>query len=193
MSQTGKPPILLVDDEPEMLFSLKALLRREFELHTAQSGREALEILRSREIHVVMTDQRMPEMTGVQLMRRIKDDYPDIIRIVFTGYADIRAVVEAINFAGLYRYITKPWDPDELVDLLREAAVRYEEVARRARLLELLRDHVRMGGELARSLGKTPIASGDGLDLQNFVAESGQLLEQLEAVLHTRANPAGTS
>ena len=119
-----------MDDEPEILFSLKGLLRREFELYTAESGQEALEILERHAIHVVMTDQRMPEMTGVQLMRRVKNEYPEAIRIVFTGYADIKAVIDAINNGGLYRYITKPWDPDELIEVLHEAAARYDELER---------------------------------------------------------------
>lgn len=135
MNPSSKPPILLVDDEPEMLFSLKGLLRREFDLHTAESGKEAMEILGRQEIHVVMTDQRMPEMTGVELVRRVKCQYPEAIRIVFTGYADIKSVVDAINRGGLYRYITKPWDPDDLIDLLRQAAAEYEKIVESKQLL----------------------------------------------------------
>ncbi len=129
--ERSKPSLLLVDDEPEILLSLTGLLRREFELHTADSGPAALEILQQYPIQVIMTDQRMPEMTGVELMGRAKTDYPDAIRIIFTGYADIKAVVDAINHGGLFRYITKPWDPDELIDLLREAAAEYDAVVRR--------------------------------------------------------------
>jgi len=133
MSSGPKHPILIVDDEPDVLFSLKGLLRHDFELHTAESGEEALEILRQHPIHVVMTDQRMPGMTGVQLMSQAKSLHPDAVRIVFTGYADIKAVIEAINTGGLYRYITKPWDPDELIDVLHHAARRYDEDAARIR------------------------------------------------------------
>ena len=81
-----------------------------------------------------MTDQRMPGMSGVELMAHAKASCPDAIRIVFTGFADIKAVVEAINTGGLYRYITKPWDPDELIDVLHHAAQRYEDDAARKRL-----------------------------------------------------------
>lgn len=115
------PPILLVDDEPEILHSLKGLLRREFTLHTAQSGQQALDILREQPIQVIMTDQRMPEMTGAQLLTQAKEIAPHTIRIIFTGYADIKGVVDAVNEGQLYRYITKPWDPDELVETLTEA------------------------------------------------------------------------
>lgn len=129
MATNSRHPILIVDDEPDVLFSLKALLRHEFVLHTAESGEEALQILSQHPVHVIMTDQRMPGMTGVELLEQAKKLYPRAIRIVFTGYADIKAVVEAINSAGLYRYITKPWDPDDLIDTLHAAAQRFEQNA----------------------------------------------------------------
>src|SRR5438876_9853498 len=121
MSENARPPILVVDDEPEILYSLRGLLRREFEVHSAESAREAMEILKARPVHVVMTDQRMPEMTGVELLRQVQGEWPDAIRMVFTGYADIKAVIDAINHGRIFRYITKPWDPDELRSVLRQA------------------------------------------------------------------------
>ncbi|MEM8668459.1 MAG: response regulator [Planctomycetota bacterium] len=120
------PPILLVDDEPEILHSLKSLLRREFTLHTAESGAEALKILAEHTIQVIMTDQRMPEMNGSQLLHEVNQVSPETIRIIFTGYADIKAVVDAINCGELYRYITKPWDPDELIDVLTAATKEFQ-------------------------------------------------------------------
>jgi len=142
MAEDRKHAVLLVDDEPDILFSLQALLRREFELYIAASAREALIILAERPIHVVMTDQRMPEMTGVELLDRVQAQHPDAIRIMFTGYADIRAVVDGVNKGGLYRYITKPWDPDDLVALLHAAAAHYDDLAERRRLLFDLRSHL---------------------------------------------------
>ena len=154
MSDTrNKCPILLVDDEPEILSSLLGLLRREFELYTAESGAAALEILGQHAIHVIMTDQRMPNMTGVELMGRVKEQYPDAIRMVFTGYADIKAVIEAINEGGLYRYITKPWDPDELVDVLRQAAAKYDEAVEQKQLLRELYEHVQLAQHISQELG----------------------------------------
>jgi DNA-binding NtrC family response regulator len=141
-SGADKHPILLVDDEPEILFSLRGLLRREFDLYTAQSGAEALEILKRQPIHVIMTDQRMPQMTGVELLRRARGECPEAIRMVFTGYADIKSVVDAINQGQIYRYLTKPWDPDELFAQLREACAQYDRIAGRRRLLHDLRDFV---------------------------------------------------
>jgi len=142
MTETTRHPILLVDDEPEILFSLRGLLRKEFNIHTAESGTEAIEILKQHPIHVIMTDQRMPGMTGVQLLHRVEDEYPQAIRIVFTGYADIKAVIEAVNQGHIYRYITKPWDPDELLSVLRQACAAYDHLAGHQRLLTDLRNYL---------------------------------------------------
>jgi len=142
MATATKHAILLVDDEPEILFSLRGLLRKEFDLHTANSGAEALEVLRKQPVHVIMTDQRMPEMTGVELLRRARGECPQAIRIVFTGYADIKAVIDAINQGQIYRYLTKPWDPDELLAVLRQACDQYQRLAEGRRLLLDLREYV---------------------------------------------------
>src|SRR5437588_718880 len=152
---TPKHSVLLVDDEPEILFSLRGLLRREFELYTAESGAQALELLHRQPVHVIMTDQRMPQMTGVELLRRAQGDCPEAIRLIFTGYADIKAVIDAINQGQIYRYLTKPWDPDELVAVLHDACEHYERIAERKRILRDLRDHVtRCQGLLQGSAGE---------------------------------------
>src|SRR5205823_843477 len=85
-----------------------------------------------------MTDQRMPEITGVEFLSKIRGEYPDAVRLLFTGYADIRAVIDAINQGNVYRYITKPWDPDELQTVIREAMERYDLLVERKRLLAML-------------------------------------------------------
>jgi DNA-binding NtrC family response regulator len=138
----AKHPILVVDDEPDILFSLKALLRREFEVHTAESGAQALEILRQHPVHVIMTDQRMPEMTGVELLTQARGQSPQAVRMIFTGYADLKAVIDAVNRGEIYRYLTKPWDPDDLCQVLREACEHYDRVGERDRLLKDVRDYV---------------------------------------------------
>jgi DNA-binding NtrC family response regulator len=142
MATATKHSILLVDDEPEILFSLRGLLRKEFDLHTANSGAEALEVLHKHPVHVIMTDQRMPEMTGVELLRKARGECPEAIRIVFTGYADIKAVIDAINQGQIYRYLTKPWDPDELLAVLHQACDHFDRISDRRRLLRELRDHL---------------------------------------------------
>jgi len=131
----SKASILIVDDEPEILRSLKGLLRREFHLFTAETGEEALEIIRRKPIEVILSDQRMPKMTGAELLCEASNVSPESIRIIFTGYADIKAVVDAVNQGSLYRYLVKPWDPDELIETLHEAV---EEYRRRHRRRELL-------------------------------------------------------
>jgi signal transduction histidine kinase len=90
-------------------------------------------------VDVIMTDQRMPEMSGVEFLHKVREQYPDAIRLLFTGYADIRAVIDAINQGNVYRYITKPWDPEELQTVIREACDRRDLISERQRLLDELR------------------------------------------------------
>lgn len=142
MSVSHKPSILLVDDEPDILFSLHALLRREFDLATAESGPAALESLAERPTHVLLTDQRMPGMTGAELLAQSRRISPQTVSIMFTGYADLKAVIEAVNHGHIFRYITKPWDPDDLLAVLWEAAAHYEQTAERKRLLTDARQFV---------------------------------------------------
>ena len=130
--------ILVVDDEPDVVKSVQDLLRLEFKVLGATRAKAAMEIMRTEEVHVVMTDQRMPEITGVEFLRQIRGDYPEAIRLLFTGYADIRAVIDAINQGNVYRYITKPWDPEELETIIRQAVERYDLLVERRRLMENL-------------------------------------------------------
>jgi class 3 adenylate cyclase len=105
--------ILYVDDEVNNLNSFRAALRRNYNVFTAESGEEGIEIISKNDIHVVVTDQRMPHMTGVQFLQHIPGDQ-DNIRIILTGFSDVESIIEAINTGKVYRYITKPWDKDEL-------------------------------------------------------------------------------
>lgn len=181
MSNNGaaeKHSLLLVDDEPEILFSLQGLLRREFNLFIAESGAQALEVLQQHPIHVVMSDQRMPEMTGVELMRRVKVEYPDAIRMIFTGYADIKAVVDAINNGGLFRYITKPWDPDELMDVLSEATEAYDEMIERRQVLRDTSDYIKQGRSLAEAVLKNGPSLVDA-QLNHYIEASTDLLARI--------------
>jgi len=130
--------ILVVDDEPDVVQSVKDLLRLDYNVLGTTNGSDAVRIMQENEVDVVMTDQRMPEMTGVELLRRIKGPYPEATRLLFTGYADIRAVIEAINQGNVYRYITKPWDPDELQTIIREACERHDLIVQRRILTDEL-------------------------------------------------------
>jgi response regulator RpfG family c-di-GMP phosphodiesterase len=127
MISPDHPTLLLVDDEPDLLLSLEGLLRQEFRLFTAGNGSEALRIVRTETIHVIMSDQRMPDMTGDELLAHVAKESPSTIRILLTGYADIQDVIRALNTGGLFRYLTKPWDLDELLAVLRDAVVVYSQ------------------------------------------------------------------
>ena len=105
--------VLYVDDEENNLNSFRAAFRRNYNIFTALSGEEGMKILTENDIHIVVTDQRMPKMTGVQFLQHIPSNQ-DNIRIILTGFSDMESVIEAINTGKVYRYITKPWDKDEL-------------------------------------------------------------------------------
>lgn len=127
--------ILVVDDEADVVKSVKDLLRLQYRVLGATSAAEGMKILGQEEVHVVMTDQRMSGVTGVEFLQSIRGEYPDAVRLLFTGYADIRAVIDAINQGNVFRYITKPWDPDELMSILRDAVERYDLIVERHQLL----------------------------------------------------------
>lgn len=106
--------ILYVDDEVHNLNAFKASFRRNFNVFTAESAKDAIAILSQQEINIIITDQRMPVMTGIEFLESIIPKYPDPMRILLTGYADINAVIDAINKGQVYLYITKPWLDEEL-------------------------------------------------------------------------------
>jgi DNA-binding NtrC family response regulator len=106
--------VLYVDDEINNLNSFKAAFRRDFEIFTAISAKEGRKILDTQEIGVIITDQRMPGMTGIEFLESIITVYPDTIRILLTGFSDINAVMDAINRGQVYKYLVKPWQNDEL-------------------------------------------------------------------------------
>jgi len=118
--------ILVVDDEPANLRSLSRLFREEFEVFTATSGAEALELLKQHDVAVLITDQRMPGMTGIELLKNTVSIRPRMVRIILTGYTDVDALVEAINCGQVYRYVAKPWSNDDLRLTVRRALEHYE-------------------------------------------------------------------
>jgi response regulator RpfG family c-di-GMP phosphodiesterase len=106
--------LLIVDDERDVLDSLRHLFHREYRVLTAEGGEPALEALATQDVHVILSDQRMPGLTGDALLGRVRRTHPDVVRMLFTGYADLDAVVRAVNDGNIYRYIVKPWDSAEL-------------------------------------------------------------------------------
>lgn len=130
--------VLYVDDEVDNLTVFKSTFRREFTIHLAQSGAEGLEILKNNEIQVIITDQRMPEMTGIQFLESVNPVYPDCIRMILTGFSDVEAIIKAINNGKVYRYITKPWNKEELRQTIDDAFENYESKVKDKNLIEEL-------------------------------------------------------
>ncbi|MBN7817936.1 response regulator [Algoriphagus pacificus] len=118
---TEKIKILYVDDEENNLQAFKATFRRDYKIFLAISAVEARKILEEEEIEIIITDQRMPEETGVEFLESIIPIYKDPIRILLTGYTDIQAVIDAINKGQVYHYLTKPWEEDYLRTVIKNA------------------------------------------------------------------------
>ena len=106
--------ILYVDDEPHNLITFRASFRRKYKILTAESGAEGLSVMRNHDVDLVMSDQRMPEMTGVEFLEQVAREFPDTIRVILTGFSDVEAIINAINSGGIFRYITKPWSETEI-------------------------------------------------------------------------------
>lgn len=127
LNQPKKPKMLVVDDEPDNLDLLYRTFRRDFEVLRADSGINALSVLaKEGEVAVIISDQRMPEMKGTEFLSKTLPDFPDTVRIILTGFTDVEDLVEAINAGQVYKYITKPWDPNELKTVVQLATETYE-------------------------------------------------------------------
>ena len=122
-----KITVLYVDDEENNLFSFKATFRIKYNVYTAISGDEALKILETKKVHIIITDQRMPEMTGVEFLEKVLEKYVDPMRILLTGYADMGAVVDAVNKGKIFHYLAKPWNEEELDLTINRAYDKYLE------------------------------------------------------------------
>jgi diguanylate cyclase (GGDEF)-like protein/PAS domain S-box-containing protein len=124
--RSGERTLLLLDDEDNVLSSLKRLLRRDsYEIFTATNAQAAFEILANHRVGVIVSDQRMPGTTGVEFLRRVKELYPESVRMVLSGYTDLESVTDAINQGAVYRFLTKPWDDSLLRANIAEAFRRY--------------------------------------------------------------------
>ncbi|MCM2281913.1 MAG: response regulator, partial [Bdellovibrionaceae bacterium] len=121
-----KHTILCVDDESDNVDALERLFRRQYRVLKATSGREALDLLARNQVTVIISDQRMPNMSGVEFLAESIQSHPMAIRILLTGYTDIESVIAAINSGQVYRYVTKPWDPVDLSNAVEKAVERYE-------------------------------------------------------------------
>lgn len=119
--ETDKIKVLYVDDEVNNLQAFKATFRRDYRIFLAESAREGRELLKEQEVNVIITDQRMPDETGVEFLESVIPIYPEPIRILLTGYTDIQAVIDSINKGKVYHYLTKPWEEDYLKTVVKNA------------------------------------------------------------------------
>ncbi len=149
MTASKKHCLLVVDDEPDVCDSIFDLLRHEFRVLKAPSAAEGARLMQENEIHVVMTDQRMPNVTGVELLKNARHRHPQAVRVLFTGFADLEAIIDAINQGHIFKFLKKPWLPEDLLAVMREAAQEYdrlvdkdEEFARLRAEVETLRQRV---------------------------------------------------
>lgn len=151
----GASRVLMVDDEPKVLRALRRLLRREaFEVVTTDSPEEALRLLREGPYAVVLADQRMPNLEGTRLLEKAREISPDTVRVILTGHVDVRAAVEAINRGAVYRFVTKPWNDEELRQIVRQGVSQHEMRMENRRLQELTeRQNVELK-ELYRALAQ---------------------------------------
>lgn len=183
-----KPSILYVDDEANNLTGFKATFRRDYQVFTAQSAQEAMNILRDHEMHLIISDQRMPEVTGVQFFKTVIEQYPNPVRILLTGYADIEDVIRAINEGQVYRYITKPWDERDLKLTIDNAIQFYntqnELRVRNAELEKAYSELEKFVYSASHDL-RAPLASVLGLvtlaKMENTNPELGGYMEKIES------------
>jgi response regulator RpfG family c-di-GMP phosphodiesterase len=158
--------LLLVDDEPNILNSLQRLFRREgYRILVSDDPIRALDILTNEEVDVILSDQRMPDMTGVEFLRRAKETHPDTIRIVLSGYTDLQFITDAINEGAIYKFLTKPWDDAQLREQIRDAFHNKAIADENRRLTQELREA--------------------NVALQAHVAEREHQAKQLEAAIDT--------
>jgi len=183
---------LLVDDEIAHVRLLNRVLGDEHEAFMAQSGQEAVDILKEHDISLIITDQRMPGMTGVQLLEQSLPIRPEAIKILLTGYTDVQALIDAINAGHVYKYIPKPWDADELKLTVRRALEAYELKENNTQLLKDLRIAFAQLEELStgaiRALAdaldaKCDYTSGHSLRVSRFAVMIGRKIGLSEETL----------
>jgi len=137
--------VLYIDDEIHNLIAFKASFRRDFIVFTAESAEEGRLILEQNEVHVILSDQRMPKMTGIEFFESIIPAFPDPIRILITGYTDINAVIDAINRGQVYKYLTKPWNDSEVKNFIDKA---FEVYKLRKENIQLTKKLIDVNGKL---------------------------------------------
>src|SRR4051795_11704335 len=165
VGETRSGGILIVDDERPNLTVLRNFLDSGYRVHEAQSGPEALEIAKATDLDVVITDQRMPEMSGIELLEALRDLKPDVAGIVLTGFTDPPALISAINRARVFRFLKKPWQPDDILEAVRQASDHVHQARAIERLVALLAKRTE---ELDASLGQVRKAQTQLLHMERL-------------------------
>lgn len=166
--------LLIVDDEKHILSSLQRLLRREnYRILTAVGGEAGIEMLKKENVQVVVSDQRMPKMSGVEFLKVVKEINPETVRVILSGYADTASVVDAINMGEAYRFLPKPWDDDELKAELARCFEHYDICAKNAEMV----GRIRSQNQKLRQLNTRVTKALD--ERTRFLEMSQQLIEQL--------------
>lgn len=186
-AETAKRTILYVDDEESNLRIFKMAFKRQYNVLTALGGMEALEVLRSTHVELIITDQKMPEMTGTELLERVQPEFPDVIRIILTGFADIEAIIKAVNRCGIYKYITKPWDKGEMSLTIDKALETYQLKQEKTSLVDELEDMnanlEKMVEERTRELEEANKKMMDSIHYANTIQTS--MLPKIELLKET--------
>ncbi|MDQ7837298.1 MAG: response regulator [Thermodesulfobacteriota bacterium] len=155
--------ILIVDDEANILQALRRVFRREpYRVLTASSGAEGIEILEKEHVDLIISDQKMPEISGTQFLARAKELYPETIRIILSGYTDVNSITEAINVGNVYKFILKPWEDEVLRTTIRESL----DIARLQRENKALSETIKKQNEELKYLNKNL-----GKEVENRIAE----------------------
>ena len=183
---SGTPTILVVDDEPRVLDSLEALLAMDYHVLRAERGDAALKVLAAEDVAVIVSDQRMPGMTGTELLAKSREVAPDTVRVLLTAFTDAEALMASINAANVYQFLLKPWDPHELTHTLRRGVERWMLTRERERLL---RDLEARNAALEAALAQLRAAQDD---LGREATLRGQLQRYVSPHLvdHALANPS---
>ncbi len=175
--------LLVVDDEPDNLDAFRFNFGKSFKLHLATSAEDALHLARANDVAVVITDQRMPRMTGLELLKAMRDLRPDAIGIIVTAFTDTEVLIEAINLGRIYRYVTKPWDSKELRGILLHALERFHLVRENRRLQEQLSEYAGMLAHDAHSEFDFGAIVGDAPALKDVLAKVEQVAQTTATVL----------
>jgi two-component system response regulator AtoC len=181
--EAGKYPVLVVDDEQDNLDAIRFNFGRTFQLLLAGSGEEALTLARAHDVAVIVTDQRMPRMTGLELLKAARELRPDAVGIIVTAFTDVDVLIEAINLGRIYRYVTKPWDSKELRGILTHAIERFALVRENRRLQEQLSQYVGMLSSEAHGAFNFGAIVGDSPALRDVLARVEQVAQTSSTVL----------